>query len=83
MYWLSSDGKATNTEIAEHLGVSTKSIERWKKKIDGNCHQIDKLADIKKVLHMATKTLLGMEHLRAILTIWLVVNTQKILGFCQ
>lgn len=31
MYWLSSGGKTTNTEIAEHLGVSTKSIERWKK----------------------------------------------------
>lgn len=31
VYWLRSGGKATNTEIAEHLGVSVKSVARWRK----------------------------------------------------
>lgn len=31
LYWLSTGCKAKNTEIAAHLGVSTKSISRWRK----------------------------------------------------
>lgn len=42
LLWLQSNKTATNTEIAKRLGVSTKSIQRWRKE---DCWEVDTISE--------------------------------------
>lgn len=42
LLWLQSNKTATNTEIAKRLGVSTKSIQRWRK---DDCWEVDTISE--------------------------------------